>query len=52
MLDDGGARRFLEDDDVGVARTDDGQERVLAAGSAALDVVAQEADGHTERWPG
>ena len=46
-LDHRGPRRFLEDDDVGIARTDDGQQRVLAAGPAALDVVAEQADLHS-----
>lgn len=43
-FDDAGIGGFLEDDNVGGGWTDDGQQRVLAAGAAALDVVAQEPD--------
>ena len=46
-LDDRRAGGFLEDDDVGMAGADDGQQRLLTAGPAALDVVTEEADGHS-----
>src|SRR6185369_15282097 len=37
-------RRLLKDDDVGRAGRDDGAQRLLAAGAAAADVVAEQAD--------
>jgi hypothetical protein len=43
-FDDARIGSFLEDDDVGGGWPDDGQQRVLAAGAAALDVVAEEPD--------
>ena len=42
-----GLRRLLHDHDVGVARADDLDERVFATGSAAADVVRQEAQRHS-----
>ena len=43
-LDDAGIGGFLKDDDIGGRRTNDVEERLLAARAAALDVVAQEPD--------